>query len=177
MTKGVMRFPTPSPPWSPRGDSLSQTLRKLKPLPTVWRLSFSRSPYLRSRPSLICLTWRWSRTSRPLPANKSWPTLTRFEKPTGASRRARLRDLTVSRTGPWSIFPCGRYSYSSKSSMPSNIPITFLQFGSTLGWSPYLRKDPAQPSSYRPFSLLDTIGKLFEKILLTIYLLVLLKKE
>ena len=28
-------------------------------------------------------------------------------------------------------------------------------------------KDTAQPSSYRPISLLDTIGKLFEKILLT----------
>ena len=27
-------------------------------------------------------------------------------------------------------------------------------------------KDPALPSSYRPISLLDTIGKLFEKILL-----------
>jgi hypothetical protein len=27
-------------------------------------------------------------------------------------------------------------------------------------------KDPAMPSSYRPISLLDTIGKLFEKILL-----------
>jgi hypothetical protein len=28
-------------------------------------------------------------------------------------------------------------------------------------------KDPTQPSSYRPISLLDTLGKLFEKILLT----------
>jgi hypothetical protein len=28
-------------------------------------------------------------------------------------------------------------------------------------------KDPAQPSSHRPNSLLDTVGKLFEKILLT----------
>ena len=29
-----------------------------------------------------------------------------------------------------------------------------------------LGKDPTQPYSYRPISLLDTIGKLFEKILL-----------
>ena len=28
-------------------------------------------------------------------------------------------------------------------------------------------KDPAQPTSYRPIRLLDTFGKLFEKILLT----------
>jgi hypothetical protein len=28
-------------------------------------------------------------------------------------------------------------------------------------------KDPALPSFYRPISLLDTIGKMFEKILLT----------
>jgi hypothetical protein len=29
------------------------------------------------------------------------------------------------------------------------------------------RKDPALPSSYRPIILLDTIGKLFEKIILS----------
>jgi hypothetical protein len=28
-------------------------------------------------------------------------------------------------------------------------------------------KDPTQPSSYRPISLLDTVGKPFEKILLS----------
>jgi len=30
------------PPWSPQGESLSQSLRKPKPLQTIWRLSFSR---------------------------------------------------------------------------------------------------------------------------------------
>jgi len=38
MTKRVMRVPAPSPPWSPQGDSLSQTLRKPKPLQKIWRL-------------------------------------------------------------------------------------------------------------------------------------------
>ena len=42
MTKRVMRVPTPSPPWSPREESLSKILREPKPLPTIWRLSFSR---------------------------------------------------------------------------------------------------------------------------------------
>jgi hypothetical protein len=42
MTKRVMRVSTPSPPWSPQGESLFQILRKPKPLPTIWRLSFSR---------------------------------------------------------------------------------------------------------------------------------------
>jgi hypothetical protein len=42
ITKRVMSVPISSPPWSLRGESLFQTLRKLKPLPTVWRPSFSR---------------------------------------------------------------------------------------------------------------------------------------
>jgi len=42
MTKRVMRVPTPSSPRSPQGKSLSQNPRKPKPLPTIWRLSFSR---------------------------------------------------------------------------------------------------------------------------------------
>jgi hypothetical protein len=69
MTKRVMRIPTPSPPWSPQGDSLSQTQRRLKVSLIVWRLSFSRSPSPRSRPLLRWLIQSWSRTYGPLPAN------------------------------------------------------------------------------------------------------------
>ena len=45
-------------PWSHRGDSLSQTLRKTKPVPTIWRLRFNRCPICRSRQLLRWLTWR-----------------------------------------------------------------------------------------------------------------------
>ena len=47
MTKRVMRIPTPSTPWSPRGELLSETSRKPKTSLTVWRLSFTRGPILR----------------------------------------------------------------------------------------------------------------------------------
>ena len=71
VTNRVMSFPTPSPPLvTPGGLALSDS-EKLKPSPTVRRVIFSRSPFLRSRPSLRLLTWRWSRISRPLPANQS----------------------------------------------------------------------------------------------------------
>jgi hypothetical protein len=42
MAKRVMIVPTPSPPWSPVVESLSQNLRKPKPSLTIWGLSFSR---------------------------------------------------------------------------------------------------------------------------------------
>jgi hypothetical protein len=42
ITKWATRLATPSPPWSPQGETLSQILRKPKSLPTVWSLSFSR---------------------------------------------------------------------------------------------------------------------------------------
>ena len=58
-------------PWSHRGESLSQTLRRPKPLPTVLKLSFSRWQILRSRQLLRLLTWRWGLTSCPLPVNPS----------------------------------------------------------------------------------------------------------
>ena len=35
LAKRVMRVPIPSPPLSPQGESLSQTLSKPKPLPTI----------------------------------------------------------------------------------------------------------------------------------------------
>jgi hypothetical protein len=41
MTKRVISVPNPSFPWSPRGEPLSQTRRKPKHSPTVWRLRFS----------------------------------------------------------------------------------------------------------------------------------------
>jgi hypothetical protein len=42
------------------------------------------------------------------------------------------------------------------------------QHGNTLEWYTFWSrgKDPTLPSSYRPISLLDTVGKIFEKILL-----------
>jgi hypothetical protein len=49
MTKRLIRDPTPSPPWLPRGESLSQTLRESKPLLIFWRLSFSWWPIHWSR--------------------------------------------------------------------------------------------------------------------------------
>jgi hypothetical protein len=42
MTKRAMRIPTPPSLLFTPGVSLSQALRKPKPLPSVWRLSFSR---------------------------------------------------------------------------------------------------------------------------------------
>jgi hypothetical protein len=70
MTKRAMRVSPPSPP-PPRGKSLSQTLRKGKPLLTVSRVSFSRLPFLRCRLLLRWLKLHWSLTSRSLPANQS----------------------------------------------------------------------------------------------------------
>jgi hypothetical protein len=39
------------------GGWLSQVMREPKPLPTIWRLSFSRRPILRFRQILTLLTW------------------------------------------------------------------------------------------------------------------------
>ena len=53
------------------GESFSQTLKKPQPLSTVWRLSFSWRPILRSWKLLRLLTWHWGSTPWPLPVNQS----------------------------------------------------------------------------------------------------------
>ena len=81
----------------------------------------------------------------------------------------RHRVLTVYRTGhlPWraisflvTIFNAILIIQYFPSEWKHPLVISILKPG----------KDPPLPSSYRPMSLLDTIGKLFEKILLTIIL-------
>ena len=144
ITKRVMRVPTPSPTWSPRGESLSQTLRKSKPLPTIWRLSFSRWQIARSRQLLRWLTWRWDLTSWTLSVNPCWPTLRSFKKPSGVSNSARLRARTVSRRGPFCIYYSERYPSWFRFSTRSSSPITSLHPGSTLEWSLYLNRGRIQ---------------------------------
>ena len=51
------------PAWLSQGKSLTQTLRKRKPLQTIWRLIFSRWPILWSRQLLRQFTLRWGLNS------------------------------------------------------------------------------------------------------------------
>ena len=74
----------------------------------------------------------------------------------------------VFRTGSWSIFPSERFP-----SWPRFSVLVLLIHHLPSMWKHArvmsilkLGKDPAVLSSYRPISFLDTIGKLFEKILL-----------
>ena len=71
------------------------------------------------------------------------------------------------RTGHWSIFTNKRFP----SSRIFNALLRIHHFHQTWKHAREIsilkqRKDPALPSSHRPISLLDTIGKLFEKILI-----------
>jgi len=63
--------PPPPNTGSVTGETLFQTPRKPKPLPTFWRLSFSRLSILLFRQLLRYMTWRWDLTSWPLSANPS----------------------------------------------------------------------------------------------------------
>ena len=99
VTKRVMRLPTPYSPCTPRGEKLTQILRKPKSVTTVWILRFSWWQIFRSRQLLKWLTWRSDLTSWPLTTNLILPTLTKCTKLTVLSRSARLRGRTVSQTG------------------------------------------------------------------------------
>ena len=85
------------------------------------------------------------------------------------SRSARLRAQTVFRTGPWSIFPSERYPSSSESSTRPPHTHHFPAVWKHARVISILKaqKDPSLPSSYRPISLLEKMGKLCETILLT----------
>jgi len=91
-----------------------------------------------------------------------------FRKPLGLSTSRRFRDRKVSRTGLWSISHSNRYPSWSWFSAISSAPITYLQRASTLEWSLYTNRGRIQ-NCHLPIgqnSLPDTIGKLFEMILL-----------
>jgi hypothetical protein len=62
ITKQITKAPTPSPPLVTPRESLSEILRKPRPLPTVWSLSFSRWPTRRSRQLLRWLPRSWGLT-------------------------------------------------------------------------------------------------------------------
>ena len=62
-------------PWLPRGVSLSRTQRKPNPWPSVWRLSVSWKPFLRSWHLLRCVKWRYVLLPDPIQriqANQLW---------------------------------------------------------------------------------------------------------
>jgi len=153
---------------SPRGESLAQPLRKLELLPTVWRLSFGRSPFPRSPLSLRWLTWRWSRTSRPLPAKhvtnpdevqKALRGLKegKIVGPNGIQDRALTRLRVCSVLLLVQIFSAFLLIEYFPPVWKNARVISILKPA----------KDPAPPPSYRRISLLDTIDNGFEKILLT----------
>ena len=162
-----MRVPTPSPPSSPQGKSLSQTLRKLKLLQTIWRLSFSRWPILRSGSY-----WDFDVALRSYflsPASETQLT-------TPDKVHETTRDLKVSKaSGPNGILNRALKHLPRRAvSLLARIFNTVLRAHHFLQTWKHTRlisilkpgKDPAQPSSHRPISLLHTIGKLFEEILL-----------
>jgi len=154
-------YSIPPPPGHPGGGgSLSQTLRKPKPLPTVWRLSFNRWPILAviemvdvalgsyflapaSEPKLTNPN-EFHGAIRVLKASKA-------TGPNGIPNRAlkHLPQRAVSLLAQ--IFDAVLLTHHFPSMWKHAWVISILKPG----------KDPALPSFYRPISLLDTIGKLF----------------
>jgi hypothetical protein len=145
-------------PWSPWGNR-SLRPRKPKSLSTVWRLSFSRWPFSRSRQLLRLLTWRWILLHDPC----QW---TKVKQPDEVQEAIRglniripnraLKHLPERAVILTQIFNTVLRTHHIPSAWKHARVISILK-----PW-----KDPAQPTFYRPINLFDTIGKLFE-ILLT----------
>ena len=150
------------------GESISQTLRNPKPLPTVWRLSFSRWQILRSHQLLRLLTWRWGLIS--------WYPASESQLTTPDEVHKAIRDLKICLApGPICILNRAlKHSPKRAGSLLAHVFNAVLRTHHI----PQARKharvisivkpamDPALFVSYRPISLFDKIGKLFEIILL-----------
>jgi hypothetical protein len=168
MTKRVMRVPTPSPPWSPQGGIALSVYEKTEAIADNLEAKFQpmTDP---SVPSVIETVDVGLRSYFMAPAGE--PKLTDPEDVQEA-----IRGFRVSKSpGP------NGHSNRALNHLPQRaVFLLVLIFNAILhthhfptAWK-HARmisilksgKDPSLPSSYRPISLLDTIGKLFEKILL-----------
>jgi hypothetical protein len=98
MTKRVMRFPTPSPPWSSRGVSLSDS-EKAEVLADNLEAQLKQAT-VPSAPAVTEMADVALRSYFVTPASKLKLTLTSFTKTSEVSRSARLKAQAVFRTGP-----------------------------------------------------------------------------
>jgi len=168
MTKGVMRVPTPSPPLVTPGDIALFDSEKAEALAD--NLKAPSQPV--TDPSIPAVIEKVDVALRSyLMIHAREPKLTNREKVQEA-----IRGLKVSKApGPNGV-PNRALNHLPKRA----VSLLVLIFNAILltHHIPTVSKharvisilkpgtDPALPSSYRPISLLDTIGKLFEKILL-----------
>jgi hypothetical protein len=168
MTKRVMRVPTPTPPLvTPGGIALSDS-EKAEAL--VDNLEAQFQPVTDpSVPTVIETVEAGQRSYFMEPAGE--PILTDPEEV-----KEDIRGLKVSKV----LGPNGIQNRALKHLPQRAVSLLVLIFNAIIlnhyfptAWKHARvisilkpRKDPALPSSYRPISLLDTIGKLFEKILL-----------
>jgi hypothetical protein len=168
MTKRVMRVPTPSPLLVTPGDIALSDSEKAEALAHSLETQFQPVTD-RSVPAVIEMVDVALRSHFKTPASE--PKLTNPEEvqeairglrigkapgPNGIPNRA-LKNLPRRAVSLLvQIFNAVLLTHHFPTVWKQAMVISILKRG----------KDPALPSSYRPISLLDTIGKLFEKILL-----------
>ena len=169
MTKRVMRVPTPSPALVTSGGIALSDSEKAKPLANSLEAQF-QPVTVPSVPAVIEMVDVVLESYLQTPASER--KLTNPEE-----FREAIRGLKVGKAPGPNDIPNRALKH-----LPMQALLLLVQiFNAILGthhFSPIWKhagvisilkpgKDSAQPSSYRPISLLDTIGKLFEKILLT----------